>query len=56
MAFTNGFNTACLMGLSPKYGKGNKDIIEIIGFICSFMLTFGIAIGSLIAYPLAPSN
>lgn len=55
MAATNGFTTAGLMALGPKAGKGNINVIETIGFICAFALTSGIAVGSIIAYPLAPA-
>lgn len=55
MAFTNGFGTSCIMALGSIFGKGDKKLGEVIGLISTFMLTLGIALGSLIAYPLAPS-
>ena len=51
LAVSNGFCTGALMALGPKSGKGNPKVIETIGFIAGFSLTFGIALGSILAVP-----
>lgn len=47
-AITNGFATGGLMFLGPQRGN-TKKASELIAFISSFSLTFGIACGSFLA-------
>lgn len=51
-AITNGFCTTGLKNLGPKNVKDPK-IINLINFIGGFSITFGIAIGTFLALPLA---
>ncbi|KAL4478417.1 hypothetical protein ABPG74_006652 [Tetrahymena malaccensis] len=51
-AITNGFATTGLMNLGPRKCKDPK-IINLINFIGGFSITFGIAIGTFLALPLA---
>lgn len=55
LSFTSGLNTSSVMELAPRSAKDNKEAAEIISYICSNLLVFGIFVGSIVAVPLDPN-